>query len=83
MDIRALEHFLTLAETLHFGRTSRLCHISPSALSRSIRQLEQEVGTTLLYRDNRRVSLTREGERFRDYARQAVSDWTSGCSAAN
>ncbi|MCU5784798.1 DNA-binding transcriptional regulator IlvY [Alcanivorax balearicus MACL04] len=77
MDIRALEHFLTLAETLHFGRTSRLCHISPSALSRGIRQLEQDVGTTLLYRDNRRVSLTREGERFRDYARQAVSDWNT------
>ena len=75
MDTRPLELFLTLAETLHFGRTSRLCHVSPSAVSRSIRQLESELDTTLFYRDNRRVSLTREGEHFRDYARQALSDW--------
>ncbi len=75
MDTRPLQLFLTLADTLHFGRTSRLCHVSPSALSRSIRQLETELDVTLFYRDNRRVSLTREGERFRDYARQALADW--------
>ncbi|MEY1663080.1 HTH-type transcriptional activator IlvY [Isoalcanivorax beigongshangi] len=75
MDTRPLQLFLTLSDTLHFGRTSRLCHVSPSALSRSIRQLETELGVTLFYRDNRSVHLTREGERFRDYARQALADW--------
>lgn len=75
MDTRPLQIFLTLAETLHFGRTGRQCHISPSAVSRTIRQLETELDTPLFYRDNRRVQLTREGERFRDYARQALADW--------
>ena len=75
MDTRTLQLFLTLADTLHFGRTARLCHVSPSALSRSIRQLETSVGAPLFYRDNRRVQLSREGERFREYARQALADW--------
>lgn len=77
MDIRALKLFLTLAETLHFGRASRLSHISPSATSRTIQQLEEELGVTLFYRDNRSVSLTRQGEHFQDYARNALTEWES------
>ena len=44
MNIRSLAHFLALAEQLHFGQASVACNISISALSRSIRQLESEVG---------------------------------------
>lgn len=75
MDIRPLRHFLTLAETLHFGRASDLCHLSPSALTRSIRQLEASVGTPLFIRDNRHVELTPEGRVFLDYAREALGQW--------
>lgn len=75
MDNRSLQLFLSLAETLHFGRTSEACHISPSALSRTIKQLEETLGVTLFYRDNRSVSLTREGERFQTYARESLLQW--------
>ncbi|MCV6606431.1 MAG: LysR family transcriptional regulator, partial [Porticoccaceae bacterium] len=44
MDTRTLKHFLALADCLHFGRASEDCHISPSALSRSIKQLEDSLG---------------------------------------
>ena len=53
----------------------RGCHISPSALSRSIKQLEDELGVELFTRDNRTVNLTREGEKFQQYARDTVSQW--------
>src|SRR5699024_4314779 len=59
----------------HFGRASELCHISPSALSRNIQQLEEKIGTTLLLRNNRQVTLTAEGEKFLQYARHTVSEW--------
>lgn len=75
MDTRTLRNYLHLAETLHFGRASELCHISPSALSRNIKQLEEELGVTLLYRDNRSVSLSHEGKLFQQYARDALSQW--------
>ncbi len=75
MDHRALQQFLNLAETLHFGRAAEAAHVSPSALSRSIRRLEQEAGAELFERDNRRVSLTPAGRLFLDYARSALGDW--------
>ncbi|MFT5720010.1 MAG: LysR family positive regulator for ilvC [Motiliproteus sp.] len=75
MDHKALRQFLALAETLHFGRASELAHVSPSTLSRAIKQLELRVGVELFLRDNRRVSLTREGELFLDYAREALTQW--------
>lgn len=75
MDTRTLKHFLTLADCLHFGRASEQCHISPSALSRSIKQLEDELGVVLFVRDNRTVNLTAEGEKFLSYAHESIAQW--------
>ena len=73
--MRTLRQFIVLAETLHFGRASQLANVSTSALSRTIRQLEGEVGAVLFARDNRTVELTPAGTRFLTYARDAVSQW--------
>jgi LysR family positive regulator for ilvC len=75
MDNRPLQHFLNLADSLHFGRAAEAGHVSPSALSRSIRRLEEQVGTALFERNNRSVALTRAGRVFLDYARDALGDW--------
>lgn len=75
MNTRSLKHFLALADTLHFGRASDACNISLSALSRNIRQLEDELGVLLFIRDNRTVALTTEGQKFQQYAREAISQW--------
>ncbi len=77
MDTRTLRLFLALAETLHFGRAGERCHMSPSAVSRAIKQLEGELSVTLFNRDNRSVALTREGERFQRYARATLAQWDS------
>ena len=77
MDTRALRQFVTLAECLHFGRASESCHVSPSALSRGIRRLEEETGATLFERNNRSVALTRAGHLFLRYARDALGQWDS------
>lgn len=75
MDFRLLKHVVTLSETLHFGRASELCHISPSTLSRSIQQVEAELGTRLFERDNRHVTLTSQGSTFQYYARETLEQW--------
>lgn len=75
VDQYGLRLFLELSESLHFGRTSRRCNISPSALSRTIQRLEEEVGETLFLRDNRTVTLTRAGVLFREYAIQTLDKW--------
>ena len=43
VQLRRLQQFIVLAETLHFGRASERVNVSTSALSRTIRQLEGEV----------------------------------------
>lgn len=75
MDSRQLQQFLNLAHSLHFGRAAELSHVSASALSRSIRQLEDELAVVLFERDNRTVALTPAGVAFQDYARDALTQW--------
>ncbi|MEJ2603026.1 MAG: HTH-type transcriptional activator IlvY [Gammaproteobacteria bacterium] len=75
MDERTLRAAVTLADTLHFGRASEACHMSPSTLSRTIGRLEDELGVRLFDRDNRSVELTSAGERFRRYARESLEQW--------
>jgi LysR family positive regulator for ilvC len=75
MEIRTLQYFLILADTLHFGRASQRCNLSPSALTRMIQRLEDEVGERLFDRDNRTVTLTRAGVLFREYAQRTVYGW--------
>jgi LysR family positive regulator for ilvC len=75
MDTRSLQLFLDLSRTLRFRETSRRCHLTPSALTRAIARLEEEVGSALFTRDRRKVTLTRRGIRFRDYAEEAIASW--------
>lgn len=75
MDIRALKIFSHLAHSLHFGRTSRACNLTPSALTRTIQRIEEELGQPLFRRDNRSVSLTPAGEMVKRYAEEAQQHW--------
>src|ERR1700733_9156372 len=73
MELRQIRSFLSIAETLHFGRTAELIHLSQPALSLQIRALEEEVGVRLFERNRRRTTLTAAGVAFRDDAIAAVS----------
>ena len=64
MEIRHLRFFCVLAEELHFTRSAVLLNVSQPALSHQIKQLEDELGTQLVERTNRRVQLTEAGEVF-------------------
>ncbi|MHB8148659.1 MAG: HTH-type transcriptional activator IlvY [Desulfobulbia bacterium] len=75
MDMEELKLFRHLAESLHFGKTSRACHVTPSALTRTIQRIEAEVGELLFDRDNRSVRLTRAGEGLKQYAEETIERW--------
>ncbi len=73
MELRQIRSFLSIAETLHFGRTAELIHLSQPALSLQIRALEEEVGVRLFERNRRKTTLTAAGFAFRDDAAAALS----------
>ncbi len=75
MNIRELQLFRHLSGTLHFGRTSQACNITPSGLSRTIQRLEEMVGKSLFVRDKRSVELTEAGRIFQEYADDAIQRW--------
>ena len=75
MNIRELELFKHLTQTLHFGRTSMECNITPSGLTRAIQRLESDVGEPLFIRNNRSVNLTPAGLLFKEYCEETIGRW--------
>ncbi|MDO5697609.1 MAG: LysR substrate-binding domain-containing protein [Dermatophilus congolensis] len=72
MEIRQLQHAAAVAEHLHFGRAADSLHLAQPALSRSIRQLERELGIEIFARTTRQVALTSAGEHFVTEARDIL-----------
>src|SRR3546814_19225999 len=72
MNLRHLRCFSAVAEGLHCGRAARRLHVEQSPLSRTIRQLEADLGVTLLERTPRGVRLTPAGQVLLEEARRVL-----------
>src|SRR5215471_10921546 len=68
-SLRQLRYFAALAEELHFGKAASRLGISQPSLTRQLQALEKIVGTHLVERTQRSVSLTAAGVAFAERAR--------------
>jgi len=75
MNIKSLQLFIHLCDSKSFNKTANAMHVSPSALSRQIQKLEQEIGQSLFIRDNRSVDLTNAGRKLLPVAVNITNDW--------
>ena len=73
MFLRQLTYLIALDRFRHFSRAAEYCGVSQPALSAAIRQLEHELGVTIVMRNRRVFGLTAEGERVLEWARQSVA----------
>lgn len=72
MEIRVLRYFLTIAKMENITKAAEALHITQPTLSRQIRELEEEIGTELFFRDSRRIRLTPEGFLLKERAEEIL-----------
>ena len=73
-DLADLTAFVAVADQLSFRRAASRLGVTPSALSHSMRQLEERLGMRLLNRTTRSVSVTDAGLRLLERLRPAISE---------
>ena len=75
MTLKQLKAFLVLARTLNYANAANELCLSQSALSLSIKTLEEELGGKLFKRNTRRVEITIEGQSLIPYAKKLLANW--------
>lgn len=71
---KQLQYFVALADAGHFGRAAEAVHVSQSAFSNAIKELEARLDTQLVDRTNRRVTITATGQQVATQARLCLRD---------
>lgn len=75
MTVKQIRAFLAVAHSLSFALACERLHLSQSALSLTIKALEEGLGGRLFTRNTRNVALTPEGEALLPLARRLIADW--------
>ncbi len=72
MELWQLRYFVGVAETLNFRKAAAELHVTQPALSRQIRELEDELGVDLFVRNHKMVALTEAGRLLLPNARDLI-----------
>ncbi|MCD5361090.1 LysR family transcriptional regulator [Chromobacterium aquaticum] len=75
ISLRHLRAFVAVAEASSFTTAARQLFLTQSTLTKTIRELEQEIGLTLFERTTRKVALTAQGNAFMPVARRLLNDF--------
>src|ERR1041385_4738537 len=82
MELRHLRYFIAVAEAENVSRAALKLHVSQPALSRQVRDLEEELGFPLLERSAKAVRLTEAGRTFLSEARAVLQRAEDAVNAA-
>lgn len=72
MELRHLRYFATLAEEMNFDRAAKRLRMSQPPLSQQMKDLERELGVSLLDRSQRSIRLTQAGLMFHEEVKRVL-----------
>lgn len=72
MTLQQLRYIIAIAECGSITSAAQKLLVAQPSLSKSVSELEKEMGITIFYRNNRGVHLSEEGSKFLSYARQVI-----------
>ena len=72
MTLQQLKYVVTIAEKGTLSDAAKELFVSQPALTKAIKELEDEMNITIFNRTNKGVIVSREGDRFLGYARQVL-----------
>ena len=75
MTLIQLHYLIVIAETNSLNKAAEQLYVTQPSLTSAIKELEKELGVTLLYRSGRGVTLTNDGVEFLLYAKQLYSQY--------
>ena len=72
MELRVLQYFLAVAREQNISAAAYSLHPTQPALSRQLREPEEELGKQLMIRGNRKITLTEDGMMLRKRAEENI-----------
>ncbi|SMC51830.1 LysR family transcriptional regulator [Sporomusa malonica] len=75
MEIRQLEYFIEVARQKSFSKAAETLHVSQPSISKAIKELENQLGSVLFYRNPKYVELTDAGDAILEQAQQVISSF--------
>src|SRR5258705_7660660 len=82
MELRQLRYFVTVGEEQHYGRAEKCLRVAQPALSRQIKNLEEEIGFKLFERLPRGVKITAAGEFLLKETRRILQEVNDATASA-
>lgn len=73
MELRVLKYFLVVATERNISNAAKILFVSQPALSKQLKELEEELGVILFKRGNRNISLTEDGVYFLSKTKEILS----------
>jgi len=81
MNITGLKYFVSVASLGSVTETAKRAFVSESAISKTIRQLEEEIGVKLFDRKGRTIKLNQQGKVFYSYVSDSLNLLNRGINA--
>ena len=80
MDIKDLEYFTVICKYQNIAKAARSLYITPQGLSKIVKNLEMELGTTLLHRTGSGIALTQSGEYLSQHLPEFLHSYHQMCN---